>query len=157
VVSVYELKPRFQALLRPRVQQLAETGITANQVTISAVILSALHGLWIGSGVLTGLALVLLPLTLFVRMALNAIDGMLAREHGQKSKLGGLLNEVGDIAADAALYLPIAFATGAPAGLVIAAVAMGLVAEYAGAIGPLIGATRRYDGPFGKAWFSGLG
>ncbi len=44
--------------------------------------------------------LFLLPLCLFVRMALNAIDGMLAREHGQKSRLGAVLNEIGDVAAD---------------------------------------------------------
>ena len=42
-------------------------------------------------------------------MALNAMDGMLAREFGQQSALGGYLNEITDIAADAALYLPFAF------------------------------------------------
>ena len=30
-------------------------------------------------------------------MALNAIDGMLAREHGQKSTLGAYLNELTDV------------------------------------------------------------
>ena len=42
-------------------------------------------------------------------MALNAMDGMLAREFGQQSALGGYLNEITDIVADAALYLPFAF------------------------------------------------
>ena len=41
-------------------------------------------------------------------MALNAIDGMLAREFGQKSALGGYLNEIGDVVSDAALYAPFA-------------------------------------------------
>ena len=50
----------------------------------------------------------LLPAVLFVRMALNAIDGMLAREHGQKSALGAFLNELCDVVSDAALYLPFA-------------------------------------------------
>ncbi len=48
----------------------------------------------------------LLPLVLFVRMALNAIDGMMAREFGQASKLGAYLNEIGDIVSDVALILP---------------------------------------------------
>ena len=42
-------------------------------------------------------------------MALNAIDGMLAREFNQKSRLGGYLNEITDVVSDAALYLPFAF------------------------------------------------
>ena len=41
-------------------------------------------------------------------MALNAIDGMLAREYGQKSRLGAYLNELGDVVSDAALYAPFA-------------------------------------------------
>ena len=40
-------------------------------------------------------------------MALNAIDGMLAREFNQKSRLGGYLNEITDVVSDAALYLPL--------------------------------------------------
>jgi hypothetical protein len=35
--------------------------------------------------------LLVLPGFLFVRMALNAIDGMLAREHAMKSRLGAVL------------------------------------------------------------------
>jgi len=42
-------------------------------------------------------------------MALNAIDGMLAREFGQKSRLGACLNELCDVVSDATLYLPFAF------------------------------------------------
>ncbi len=33
---------------------------------------------------------ILIPIWLFIRMALNAIDGMLAREFHQKSRLGGI-------------------------------------------------------------------
>ncbi len=43
--------------------------------------------------------LLLLPVTLFVRMALNAIDGMMAREHGQASAAGAVLNELSDVVA----------------------------------------------------------
>ena len=42
-------------------------------------------------------------------MAFNAIDGMLAREFGQKSRLGAYLNELTDVVSDAALYLPFAW------------------------------------------------
>lgn len=148
--SVYDLKPRFQALLRPTVRGLAARGVTANQVTLAALVLCLLHGAWIGA-VGGAWALLALPVTLSIRMALNAIDGMLAREHGQQSRLGLLLNELADVAGDAALYLPLAALAAVPGGLLIGVVMLGLLAEMAGAIAPRIGAGRRYDGPFGKS------
>lgn len=36
--SVYDLKPRFQALLKPLVNSLAEAGVTANHVTVTALV-----------------------------------------------------------------------------------------------------------------------
>jgi len=105
--SIYDLKPKFQNLLRPLVNGLARIGVTANQVTIAALLLS------LGAGHMItrthgGRMLLVLPAVLFVRMALNAMDGMLAREHNQKSALGAILNELGDVVADVGLYLPLA-------------------------------------------------
>jgi CDP-diacylglycerol--glycerol-3-phosphate 3-phosphatidyltransferase len=37
-------------------------------------------------------------------MALNAIDGMLAREHDMQSPLGAMLNELGDVLSDVARW-----------------------------------------------------
>ena len=37
---------------------------------------------------------------------------MLAHEHGMESALGGILNELGDVVSDAALYLPFALIPG---------------------------------------------
>ena len=51
-------------------------------------------------------------------MALNALDGMLAREFNQKSRLGAVLNELGDVVSDTALYLPIALVPGVNSALV---------------------------------------
>ena len=65
--------------------------------------------------------LILLPIILFLRMGLNAIDGMLAREHGMKSNLGAVLNEVGDVISDSALYLPLALVPGVSPYLLVAA------------------------------------
>jgi CDP-diacylglycerol--glycerol-3-phosphate 3-phosphatidyltransferase len=150
MATIYDLKPRFQNLLRPIVQKLADKGVTANQVTLSAAILSALTG-----GILLLSAyhwsLLLVPLVLFVRMALNAIDGMLAREHDMKSALGAILNELGDVISDAALYLPLAVIDGLPGWLVIIVVVLAICIEMNGVVAVQIGASRRYDGPFGKS------
>ena len=151
MASIYDLKPKFQALLRPVCAVLARAGVTANQVTLAAFALSIAHGAWIAASAGAPVALWLLPLTLFVRMALNAIDGILAREFDQKSKLGAILNELTDVLADAALYLPFAFIAGVEPTLVVAVVLLGVIAEMSGVIGVQIGAGRRYDGPFGKS------
>jgi CDP-diacylglycerol--glycerol-3-phosphate 3-phosphatidyltransferase len=95
--------------------------------------------------------LLLVPLVLFLRMALNAIDGMLAREHDQRSRLGAVLNELGDVVSDAGLYLPFAVVPGLDARLVVPAVIVAIIGEMAGVVAIQIGAHRRYDGPMGKS------
>ena len=150
MASIYDVKPKFQALLRPLTNWLARAGVTANQVTLTAAVLSLALGTAIGL-VQDRRVLLLLPIALFVRMALNAIDGMLAREHGQKSRLGAVLNELGDVVSDAALYLPLAFVTGFCAYLTTAIVLLAITSEMAGVVAVQIGASRRYDGPMGKS------
>jgi CDP-diacylglycerol--glycerol-3-phosphate 3-phosphatidyltransferase len=149
VPSIYQLKPAFQGVLRPLVRALARGGVTANQVTVLAVALCAAVGIALAL-VDDQRILLLLPLALFVRMALNAIDGMLAREHAQQSKLGAILNELGDVVGDAAMYLPLAPRPGFPAAAIVVFVLIGVIVEMAGVIGVQIGASRRYDG-FGKS------
>src|ERR1700750_1686475 len=98
--SIYQLKPAFQNLLRPIVRALAGASVTPNQVTVAALLLSVAGGgataFWAFSAAGSALRVVLflVPLTMFVRMALNAIDGMLAREHDMRSVMGGFLNEL---------------------------------------------------------------
>ncbi len=159
MASVYDLKPKFQALLRPLCGGLVRAGVTANHVTLLACGLSIAYGAWLWASKGAAAALLLLPVFLFARMAFNAIDGMLAREFGQQSKLGAILNELTDVIADAALYLPFAFFAGLSPVLVVFIVLSGIIAEMTGVIGAQIGASRRYDGPFGKsdrAFFFGV-
>ena len=149
--SVYDLKPKFQALLRPVVIGLARSGVTANQVTISAVLLSFVGGFLIVWRPHETWPLLVLPLILFLRMGLNAIDGMLAREHAQQSKLGAVLNELGDVIADAALYLPLALLPHMCASLVVLLVLLATLSELMGVVAVQIGAKRQYQGPMGKS------
>jgi CDP-diacylglycerol--glycerol-3-phosphate 3-phosphatidyltransferase len=150
-LSIYELKPKFQALLRPLTAALARAGVTANQVTIAAAVVSVALGAFVASSVPQRWPFLLIPLWMFLRMAFNAIDGMLAREFGQKSRLGAYLNELTDVVSDAALYLP--FALVPPfsplwTGIVIV---LAVISEFAGVLGLAVGASRRYDGPMGKS------
>lgn len=151
MASIYQLKPRFQALLRPLVTTLHARGVSANQVTLGAAIGSLLiaaliatfaHHLWLFA---------LVPVWMFLRMALNAIDGMLAREFGQQSTLGAYLNELCDVIADSALFLPFALIPGVTPFWVVLVTLLAIVSEYAGVMSPMVGASRRYDGPMGKS------
>lgn len=151
MASVYDLKPAFQGLLRPLVRRLAGAGARANQITVAAMLLSGLVGAAILLNPNSPGVLLLLPIALFARMALNAIDGMLAREHGQQTHLGAVLNELGDVVSDAALYLPLAGVAGFNARLVVLIVLLAVIGEMTGVITQTLGASRRYDGPMGKS------
>jgi len=148
--SIYHFKSRFQNLLRPFATALAARGVTANAVTLAALLISVVLGAALFVHPAPALFL-LLPVWMFLRMAFNAIDGMLAREFGQQSALGAYLNELADVVSDAALYLP--FVLVAPFGWagVGAVIVLSVVSEMAGALGPMVGAPRCYDGPMGKS------
>jgi len=151
MASIYDIKPAFQNLLRPLTRALATAGVTANQVTVLAAILSCAVGACIALRPEARWPLLVLPAFLFLRMALNAIDGMLAREHGMKSRLGAVLNEVGDVVADSALYLPLALVPGFSLWLMVTVTLLAVISEMTGVVAIQIGATRRYDGPMGKS------
>ena len=148
--SVHQFKPRFQALLRPVAARAARAGVSANAVTSAAALMSVLAGAVVA---VTGAEWLLLcyPVFLLLRMAMNAVDGVLARELSRPTPLGALLNEIGDLVSDAALYLPLAVVFPAPPWLVVGVVVVALIAEAAGIAAVTIGGSRRYDGPFGKA------
>jgi CDP-diacylglycerol---glycerol-3-phosphate 3-phosphatidyltransferase len=150
-LSIYGLKPKFQALLRPLTTALARGGVTANQVTLAAAAISIAIGVFITWRLPARWPFLLLPVWMFLRMALNAIDGMLAREFGQKSRLGAYLNELTDVVSDSALYLPFALLAPFSPLWTGAVIVLAVISEFAGVLGPAVGASRRYDGPMGKS------
>lgn len=152
MISVYQLKGRFQQLLRPISDCFARCGLTANMVTIGAFVLSAITGAAVYLQVPhSSLWLWILPAALFLRMALNAIDGMMAREHSQASALGAILNELGDILSDCIIYVPLLWVLQCNSALIMLFALLMITSETVGIMGVQIGASRRYDGPMGKS------
>lgn len=149
-MTLYDIKPKFQNLLRPLVVRLHAQGITANQITLFAMLTSVLLGALLMCFP-DPRFFITLPFFLFFRMALNAIDGMLAREFNQQSTLGAVLNEVGDIISDAVLYLAFAFVTGIFPWLVVLAVLLSWLSEYCGVLCQTLNGIRSYRGPLGKS------
>lgn len=149
-MTLYSIKPAFQKLLRPLMYWLYYKNITANHITLAAMILSFIIG---------GLLVIfpnpriywLLPVTLFIRMALNALDGMLARECNQQSRLGAILNELGDVLSDIVLYLPFGLLVSSNLSLVIVMLFFAVLTEFCGILAQTINGIRSYSGPMGKS------
>lgn len=94
--------------------------------------------------------LLLLPLWLLARLALDAMAGMAAHEHGRTSRTGGVLHEVGSIVSDLALHLPLALVDPRARWAVVAFVIAAALTEFCGVLGPTLGGSRRHDGPMGR-------
>lgn len=151
MISVYRYKSTFQKLLNPLLKAFNNIGLTANQITISAVVLSS----WLGFLFLYyqqyPIVLLLLPFGLLLRMALNALDGMMARQYKMQSQLGEILNELGDIISDIVIIFPLLVIPGTSPYIIILFAILAIINEFSGLLGRALGGERRYDGPMGKS------
>ncbi|MCC6460911.1 MAG: CDP-alcohol phosphatidyltransferase family protein [Saprospiraceae bacterium] len=158
MISVYQIKPKFQQLLLPALKTLHRWGVSANAITLSAILLSAGTGLvfWFTE---SPLALLWVALALLLRMALNALDGMMARNYQMQSRLGEVLNEMGDIVSDIFLFFPLLKLSYIQPNILFGFILLSVINEFAGVLSKAMGGERRYDGPMGKsdrALFLGL-
>lgn len=151
MISVYKLKPKFQQLLTPVLLFLHKNKITANQITISSILLSVIIGILFWNADISKWFFLSLPIGLLVRMALNALDGMMARKFNQTSKLGEVLNEVGDIVSDVIIFFPLIKFQPESLYLIVIFIVLSVINEFAGLMGKVTGKERRYDGPMGKS------
>lgn len=151
MVSIYELKPRFQQLLMPVVRLLHERNITPNQITVFTCLVSILVGILFVFNHESKWIFALIPIFFFIRMALNTIDGVLAKRYNLMTARGKYLNEIGDVISDAALYLPWIFILPSGGWIILIFVVLSAVSEMTGVIAEVITGERRYDGPMGKS------
>ena len=151
MISMYKIKPKFQQLIKPLLDKLYKVGVTANQLTVSAIILSLGIGvsLWYAEEWHFGYLVV--PIGLLLRMVLNALDGMMARNYNMQSRKGEVLNELGDVVSDMFIYIPLIKLNGVYPELIALFVGLAVVNEFSGVMGKVIGTERRYDGPMGKS------
>lgn len=150
MISVYQLKPKFQALLQPLLRRLRSWGVSPNLLTLLGMVLSLAMGIFAFYGDRT-IALILMPIVLLLRMALNALDGMMARQYNLQSKMGALLNEMGDVVSDIVLYYPLYVLFAMDQIWIMCFLLLSVLNEFAGLLGQALGGTRRYDGPMGKS------
>ncbi|MGZ3789674.1 MAG: CDP-alcohol phosphatidyltransferase family protein [Bacteriovorax sp.] len=148
-MTIYDLKPKFQNLLRPLVKVIWRSGITPNQITSGTCLLSVFVGVWLFHS--KSELFIALPFFFFFRMALNAIDGMLAKEHNLKSPLGAILNEMTDVISDGFLYYAFSKFSFINLHLLMFVIFFSAVSEITGVAALLNQAPRQYSGPMGKS------
>ena len=150
-LSTYSLKTRFQALLRPVLDTLVHYGVTANQITLVSAALCILYSLLLVMPVTQKLFLLLLPLFLLLRMALNALDGMVASSTNTRSNRGLVYNELGDVVSDLCLFAAFVFMLDQYYMLWILVMVLGLLAEFISVVLVTAKIQRPNQGPFAKS------
>jgi CDP-diacylglycerol--glycerol-3-phosphate 3-phosphatidyltransferase len=151
MISTYKIKPLFQKMLLPLLKLLKKMGVTPNALTLLAVIMSFAIGwlFWYSSD--NSAYLLFVALGLLFRMMLNALDGMMARIYNLQSKVGEILNEVGDIVSDVVIFFPLIVFEGLDVRLAIAFISLSVINEFCGVMAKIVSGERRYDGPMGKS------
>ena len=151
MISIYKIKPKFQQFLKPVLTWLHKIGISANPITYLSIFFSLLIGVAFWFAESNKILFLALPIGLLFRMALNALDGMMARTYNQQSKKGEILNELGDIISDLFIYFPLLKFENDNTYLVVIFICLSIINEFAGLLGKIISGERRYDGPMGKS------
>jgi CDP-diacylglycerol--glycerol-3-phosphate 3-phosphatidyltransferase len=149
--GLYAAKPWFVRRLRGIEDILVTRNVSADALTIAAVVISLVSGVLLGlGGLLEQPALWLfVPLLGLARLALNALDGSIARRTASARPFGQVLNEMGDRLSDVALLAPLALFV--PPVLALGALVMTLMASAAGLLGVGTIGARLSNGPMGKA------
>src|SRR5699024_12487145 len=92
-----------------------------------------------------------IPVFMFIRMAMNAIDGVLAKKFNLQSRLGKFLNELTDVISDTVLFIPFILLVQTFPVSVVIFIALSIISEMAGVISESVSGDRRYDGAMGKS------
>lgn len=159
MISIYKLKPKFQKLLMPLLKLLHNLGVTPNFLTVFTILFSFVIGYLLFLGIDNEIYFLFVSIGLLIRMMLNALDGMMATTYNLKSKEGEVLNEIGDVLSDIAIYFPFIYFNSLSIELIIIFISLSVINEFCGLLAKSISGIRRYDGPMGKsdrAFFVGI-
>ena len=154
-MGLYDIKPQFRRFLTGLLPYLKP--VHPDVLTWGALVCSVAAAVLLSYAEKYRWIFLVIPLLLFIRIGLNALDGQLAQATGKARPFGEVLNEATDRLSDLAILFGIAYSPfssirwGAPA---VAAI---LFSSYIGILGKAVGAGRQYGGVLGKAdrmlWF----
>ncbi len=149
--GLYALKPGFQRRLDGTAGWLAARGVHPDLLTHGAVVCGLLGGMALAAGLAQPALLWAVPPLACIRLALNALDGMVAIRRGLARPWGKVLNEFCDRLADLAFLAPLMLVPNSSPLLVTAALCATLLVSFLGVLAEAAGAGRQYGGVMGKA------
>ena len=100
---------------------------------------------------MTRMLLLVMPLFLLLRMALNALDGMVAEATATKTAWGSVLNELCDVISDAALFVAFVVILPGHRALLLVLIFLSLLIEFVSLALHQALRVRPYSGPFSKS------
>ena len=151
MISIYNIKPRFQEILMPALRLLRNLGLTPNHITVLSILLSFVLSYLLWNAKDHDIYFLFVALGLLLRMMLNALDGMMARKYNLQSRSGEILNEVGDVVSDVAIYFSLINFDALRIDIAVIFITLSIINEFCGVISKVVCGERRYDGPMGKS------
>jgi CDP-diacylglycerol--glycerol-3-phosphate 3-phosphatidyltransferase len=151
MAGIYQVKPAFQRSLGGIQHWLVVRHVHPDWLTFAALGLSVVGGVAVYFAPEAIWLLATIPPLVLIRTALNALDGLVAKETGLARPWGEVLNELCDRVADVALLGGVALAS--PTNHLLGAVTIVamLLNSYLAVLSKAAGGRRQYAGPMGKA------
>ena len=147
-MELYKLKFKFHDLFKPTMQYLRH--IHPDTLSYLAVLVALGTGFCFYFSPSRPSLLILAIILIFVRMTLNALDGMIAIERGNLRLKGEVVNALPDRYSDIFTMLGITFSVGCNTILGTIATVLVLLVSYTGMLGKAIGVKWQHQGPLGK-------
>ena len=144
VVMLYSLKPAFVRSLKHVERHLIAKGVSADRVTSWALPVGIAAGVALAAATWSRWWLIAVPILTLVRMALNALDGSIARQTGTEHTAGAISNEIVDRIGDGCLIAGAYFLVDHR--LVTIALLGSLASEYMSVLGWAVHGNRRFVG-----------
>ncbi len=103
-MGIYSIKPYFQKVLNPISNYFIKIKLHPTIINLLALVISIAMGFVFFIAKYNTLFFILIPIFAFFRIALNALDGMVARGLNVSSKKGEVYNEFLDRLSDAIIF-----------------------------------------------------
>lgn len=149
-MGIYRIKPAFQRFLQPITSFLVKNKVSPDWLTGGAIIVAGVMAFAFLQSTEDLLWLWLVVIGAFVRTALNALDGQVARALGDAGDWGEVKNELGDRLADMIIFAALIFLPTIPQILSVAALCTAFLSGYIGVLSKAITGVRDYSGIMGK-------
>ncbi len=149
-MGIYKIKPLFQKFLEPITNLLVKHAVSPDLINLGGIVTSVVMvvSFWLAQEAHGWL--ILSAICVPLRLAMNALDGQVARALEVDDPLGEAKNELSDRLADAITFGGLCFITVIPLYLSIPALVLTLLIGYMGILSKAITGVREYAGIMAK-------